>query len=89
MLKVHNQGEVNQRKNDSKNTELMLRKWAVYQNVNYRNSFNLFTIATECIYATVNALENTKKNPHYILLFNRRLQKRLIPCLSIYWLQEQ
>lgn len=39
----------------------MLRKWAVYQNVNYRNSLNLFTIATECINATVNALENTKK----------------------------
>lgn len=69
--------------------ELMLRKWAVYQNVNYRNSLNLFTIATECINATVNALENTKKNPLYILLFNRRLQKRLILCLSIYWLQQQ
>lgn len=61
MLKVHNQGEVNQKKNDSKNTELMLRRWAVYQNVNYRNSLNLFTIATECNNATVNALENTKK----------------------------
>lgn len=61
MLKVHNQGEVNQKKHDSKNTELMLRESAVYQNVNYRNSFNLFTIATECINATVNALENTKK----------------------------
>lgn len=66
MLKVHNQGEVNQRKNDSKNTELMLRKWALYQNVNYRNSFNLFTMATECINATVNALENTKKTSLYI-----------------------
>lgn len=69
MLKVYNQGEVNQRKNDSKNTELMLRKWAVYQNVNYRNSFNLFTIATECINATVNALENTKKKTSLYITF--------------------
>lgn len=44
----------------------MLRRWAVYQNVNYRNSLNLFTIATECINATVNALENTKKKSLYI-----------------------
>lgn len=44
----------------------MLRRWAVYQNVNYRNSFNLFIIATECINATVNALENTKKHSLYI-----------------------